>query len=139
MTRSGRIRRIAAISRSAERVAAQTLSTSQSQLDKYYEQFNELLAYREEYRASLRSGSASPMSGSEVQKLRAFVAQIDKVIDGLQAKIRQASGRHEVEREAWLQQLVDRMRSMVWRVVRSKKNNTPRKNERSAKSKIARD
>jgi len=105
MTRSQRMQRIAVISRNAERAAAQTLSGSQLQLDQYHKQLNDLLAYREEYRASLRSGSASPMSGFEAQKLRGFIAQVDMVIDGLQTKIRQASRRYELEREAWVGQL----------------------------------
>lgn len=92
------------MSRNKERVAAQTLSTSQRQLDQYHKQLNDMLAYREEYRASLRSGSASPMNGAEAQKLRAFIAQVDIVIEGVQDKIRQASRRCEGEREQWAQQ-----------------------------------
>lgn len=105
MTRSKRMDRIAKMSRKFEHAAAQTLSAAQRSLDQYQQQLDELHAYREEYRASLRSGSALPMNGSEVQKLRAFIAQIDTIMEGLQAKIRQASQRHEREREAWVQQL----------------------------------
>ncbi len=105
MTRSQRLQWIARKSRNAERVAAQSVSTSQRQLDQYHEQLNDLLAYREEYRASLRSGSAVPMDGSEAQKLRTFIVQIDRIIDGLQTKIREASQRYELEQEVWVQQL----------------------------------
>ncbi|TDJ63037.1 MAG: flagellar export protein FliJ [Proteobacteria bacterium] len=105
MTRSRRMRRIAVLSRNAERVAAQALSSAQRQLDQHHKQLNELMTYREEYRASLRSGTAAPMNAFEAQKLRAFITQVDRVIDGLQTKIRQASQSYDGERAAWVQQL----------------------------------
>lgn len=103
MTRSQRMQRIAMISRRDERAAADSLSTCQSELTHHRTQLQELLAYREEYRASLRSGSATPMNGAQAQKIRAFISQVDSVIDGLQAKIRQVEERHGSAREAWVE------------------------------------
>lgn len=105
MIRSRRMQRIAVISRNAERAAAQTLSTAQRQLHQYHQQLGELAAYREDYRARLKSGSAAPMNGFEAQKLRAFITQVDTVIDGLETKIRQATQHYERERTSWVRQL----------------------------------
>lgn len=106
MTRSKRIQRIASMSRNAERVAGQTLQGSKRELEQYQKQLADLLGYREEYRASLRSGSSVPMNGAEAQKIRAFIAQVDTVISGLQAKIEQIEQRYNTERDNWTQQLL---------------------------------
>ena len=104
MTRAARMKRIAMMSRNNERAAAQSLSTSQQQLDAYQKQLNDLVTYREEYRASLRSKSAAPMNGFEAQKLRAFITQIDSLIADLEGKIRQLSTHHEHQRDTWMKQ-----------------------------------
>lgn len=102
MTRSQRMQRIAMISRRDERAAAESLSSVQSELERYRKQLSELTAYREEYRASLRCDSATPMNGAEAQKIRAFIHQVDGVIEGLQGKIRQIEQRRTLARDAWM-------------------------------------
>ncbi len=104
MTRSQRLQRIAALSHKAEQTAARTLATSRRQLDQYHQQLNDLRGYREEYRTRLRSGSSTPMNGFEAQKLSAFIAQVDRVIDGLQTKIAQVTNAHNHDRDTWAQQ-----------------------------------
>ncbi len=101
MTRSKRIQRIVEISRRVERSAAQTLAASQRQLAHFKQQLGDLQSYREEYRTRLRSGSATPMDGFEAQKLNAFIAQIDRVIEGLEQKIAQVAHAHQRDREVW--------------------------------------
>lgn len=90
------------ISRRDERAAAESLSSVQIELDRYRKQLGELMSYREEYRASLRCDSALPMNSAEVQKIRAFIQQVDGVVDGLQMKIRQIEQRQTLAREAWV-------------------------------------
>lgn len=96
------MQRIAMISRRDERAAAESLSSVQSELERYRKQLSELTSYREEYRASLRCDSASPMNGAEAQKIRAFIHQVDGVIDGLQMKIHQIEQRRTHARDAWV-------------------------------------
>ncbi len=102
MTRSQRMQRIALISRRGERAAAESLSSMRSELDRYRKQLSELMAYREEYRASLRCDSATTMNGAEAQKIRAFIHQVDGVVEGLQMKIRQIEQRQNVARDTWV-------------------------------------
>lgn len=106
MTRSQRMHRIASMSRSAERVAGQALATSKQQLEMHRKQLADLISYREDYRAMLKSGSAHPMSGAEAQKLRAFINQVDTVIGGLQSKIEHTERRYNGDLEQWTQQFL---------------------------------
>ncbi|MFT4561007.1 MAG: flagellar FliJ protein [Gammaproteobacteria bacterium] len=101
MGRADRIRRIADLSRNFERTATQSLSSSRRELEQVQKQLNDLLAYREEYRMNLRSGAELKMNGSEVRKLRAFVAQVDVVIDALTTKIQTANYRYDQARDNW--------------------------------------
>jgi flagellar export protein FliJ len=96
------MQRIALISRRDERSAAESLSSMQQELDRFRKQLGELLSYREEYRRSLRCDSAMPMNGAEAQKIRAFIQQVDGVLDGLQMKIRQIEHRQTLARDAWV-------------------------------------
>jgi flagellar export protein FliJ len=98
VNRSQRIQRIAQLSRRSELSAAGTLSAAQRELEQCTAQLQELTTYREEYRASLRSGSAVAMNGAQVQKIRAFISQIDTVIDSLNVKIRQCTERQNLTR-----------------------------------------
>ena len=125
MRRSQRLLRIAELSRKAERAAAQTQATSQRQLDQYQRQLNDLQKYREEYRTRLRSGSSTPMNASEAQKLSAFIAQVDSVIEGLQTKIAQVTHAHNHDRDAWAQQR-NRVNTLdgIARRVRTEEQNT---------------
>jgi len=96
------MQRIAMISRRDERAAAESLSSIQSELEHYRRQLGDLMAYREEYRASLRCDSATTMNGAEAQKIRAFIQQVDGVVDGLQRKIRQIEQKQTLARDAWM-------------------------------------
>lgn len=90
------------ISRRDERAAAESLSSVRSELERSRKQLGELTSYREEYRASLRSHSSAPMNSAELQKIRAFIRQVDGAIDGLQVKIRQIEQRQSLARDAWV-------------------------------------
>lgn len=102
MTRAQRMQRIALISRRSERVAAESLAKSHRELEHCEQQLRELQAYRDEYRSTLCGGTATATSAAEVQKVRAFIAQLDTVIDGLNVKIRQCRERQSLSRSAWI-------------------------------------
>lgn len=138
MTKSGRLQRVAEISRKAEQTAAQTLATSRRQLDNYRQQMHELEAYREEYRARFRSGSATPMNGFEAQKLSAFITQVDRVIDGLHAKIAHATQTHNLQRDAWAQQRsrVDALDGVAGRARRQEQNAEEARDQREIDDRV---
>ena len=89
------------ISRRAEQAAADSLQLTQRDIEQHRTQLNEMLAYREEYRAALRCASAEPMNGSRAREMRAFIDQMDAVVNGLSAKIRQMEQRRDMARDKW--------------------------------------
>ncbi|MFT4583492.1 MAG: flagellar FliJ protein [Gammaproteobacteria bacterium] len=101
MSRSDRIQRIANLSRNFERTAAQSLASTRLEIKETQKQLNDLLLYREEYRINLRCGTDTTMNGAEVRKLRAFIAQVDAVINALTTKTQAANRRYDQARENW--------------------------------------
>lgn len=102
MTRAKRLARIATISRRSERDAALSLAASGRELEASEHQLKEILAYREEYRAALRSDSSVPMSGEQAQQIRAFIVQVDTVVAALNEKIRLGRSKRDAARGNWV-------------------------------------
>jgi flagellar export protein FliJ len=105
MTRSQRVARVAALSKTAEQVAAQAMSISKAEVAQFEQQLADLVQYRNEYSASLSSGSATPLDGARAQEIRGFISQIESVIEVVERRLNDTAQRHDRERGAWVDQL----------------------------------
>ena len=103
MKKSGRVQRLADLSGTVEKLAAQTLAQAQAELARLRQQASDLERYRNEYLHPLKEG-ARPVVGYEVQKLRLFVARIDQALAQLQGRIRQAEGAVVKAESVWQEQ-----------------------------------
>ncbi len=102
MTKSQRLRRIAKLSDTEERVAAQNLAEAHEVLQRGQQQLREMTAYRREYQAQLNELNAV-MDGAEARRLTEFLQRIDQVIAELESKLSGAEEHYGQCRIEWLQ------------------------------------
>ena len=103
MDRSKRLERLADLSSTAERIAAQALAKTNGDLIQYQSQLAELKSYRVEYQRSLVGGEGVLINAHEAQKLRAFLQRIDAAIAQVEQMMALALRRGDREREAWME------------------------------------
>ena len=101
MVKSKRMHRIALLSETAERVAAQALSVSRSEMERCHQQLSELKGYRQEYSQALTSGTGAQLNGYQANELRLFISRVDATIDALENKFAQSKQRQDRDRETW--------------------------------------
>lgn len=100
MKKSQRITRIAQLSGTEQRIAAQAFAAVQREVSAQAGQLRSLQDYRDEYLKRLGDGAA--LSGYEAQKLRVFVRRIDQALAALEQKLRLTERRCERERQRML-------------------------------------
>lgn len=103
MDRSKRLERLADLSSTAERIAAQALAKTNGDLIQYQSQLAELKSYRVEYQRSLVGGEGVLINAHEAQKLHAFLQRIDAAIAQVEQMMALALRRGDREREAWME------------------------------------
>ena len=103
MKKSGRVQRLADLSGTVEKLAAQAVAQAQAELARLQQQAMDLERYRDEYLRPLKEG-AGPVGGYEVQKLRVFVGKIDQALGQLQGKVGQAQAAVMQAEEVWNEQ-----------------------------------
>ena len=103
MKKSGRVQRLADLSGTVEKLAAQAVSQAQAELTRLQQQALDLERYRDEYLRPLKEGSR-PVGGYEVQKLRVFVGKIDQALKQLRGKVGQAQAAVAQAEEVWNEQ-----------------------------------
>lgn len=103
MQRSKRLTRIAQLSQTAERIAAQGFVRSKTDLERCQGQLQELHIYRAEYQAAMMNSTTAPLDGYELQKLRQFIVRVDEAIAAVEAKLRHTKVSHEHRRQDWME------------------------------------
>ena len=103
MKKSGRVQRLADLSGTVEKLAAQVVARAQEEVARLQQQAADLERYRDEYLQPLQ-GSTVSLGSYEVQQRRLFVGKIDQAIAQLVTRQRQAEGTLAKAQAEWQEQ-----------------------------------